>query len=44
MLCKLFKSFILWLLPITLIVMAGCGQSGPLYLPDQNEKNMERKN
>jgi len=41
MLCKLFKSCT-WLLLVTLI-MAGCGQSGSLYLPDKNENHTARK-
>jgi predicted small lipoprotein YifL len=43
---KLFRTFIPWQLSILLILIAmtGCGQSGPLYLPDQQkEKNMDHE-
>ena len=39
MLCKLFKSLLLISLLTVFLNLTGCGQSGPLYLPDKNEKD-----
>ena len=43
MLCKLFKSLIWNLLFIIILNTVGCGQSGPLYLPDESKKDTETK-
>lgn len=36
---------ILWMLPLLALLMAGCGQKGPLYLPDQkpDQKSGEKR-
>ena len=31
-----FKRFILGLIAATLLLLAGCGQKGPLYMPDED--------
>ena len=44
MLLRLFKVLISFYITTIIITSVGCGQSGPLYLPDKDKEKHELKN